>query len=45
MYPQTKAFIRRQLVKLIQQTDDKEHAAGRVTIGDIKTILNEMEEK
>jgi len=45
MYPQTKAFIRRQLVKLIKQTDDNEHPAGRVTIGDIKTILNEMEEE
>jgi len=44
MYPQTKAFIKRQLVKLIEQTDDKEHAAGRVTVGDIKTILNEMDE-
>ena len=44
MYPQTKAFIKRQLVKLIEQTADKEHAAGKVTVGDIKTILNEMDE-
>jgi len=45
MYPQTKAFIKRQLVKLIEQTDDKENPSGRVTIGDIQNILNEMEEE
>ena len=42
MYPQTKAYIKRQISKLIEQTNDTEHTSGRVTILDIQGIINEM---
>jgi len=43
MYPSTKQYLKRQIVKLIERTNDTEHENGSVTVGDIKSILNEME--
>jgi hypothetical protein len=44
IYPQTKQYIKREILKLIAKTDDKEHIAGRVTILDIQKVVNELKE-
>jgi len=42
MHSSTKAYLKREIVKLIVQTNDIEHKNGQVTVCDIQDILNEM---
>jgi len=42
MYPSTKQYLKRQIVKLIEQTNDTEHENGSVTIWDIQHIIDGM---
>jgi hypothetical protein len=43
MYPSTKAYLKREILKLIEKTNDTEHKGGRVTAEDIKEIVEELQ--
>ncbi len=42
MYPSTRNYLKEQILKLIEQTNDTEHEKGRVSIYDIQSIVDEI---
>lgn len=42
MYNSTKNYIKRRIVALIEQCNDKDNVKGKVTIDDIKSIVEEI---
>lgn len=42
MYNSTKNYIKQRIVELIEQCDDKDSVKGKVTIDDIKSIVEEI---
>lgn len=42
MHNSTKQYLKRQIIKLINETNDTEHKGGSVTVWDIEKIANEM---
>jgi hypothetical protein len=42
MYPQTKDYIKREILKLIEKTNDTEHKSGSVTIFDVQKVVDEI---
>lgn len=45
MYNSTKLFIKRKIIQLIGQCDDVSNMNGRVTLDDIRSIIDELETK
>jgi len=42
MYLSTRNYLKQQILKLIEQTNDTEHDNGRVSIHDIQSIVDEI---
>jgi hypothetical protein len=44
MYPSTKQYLKREILKLINKTNDNDHEAGKVSIWDIIRIAEEIQQ-
>jgi hypothetical protein len=42
MYSTTKEYIKREILKLIEKTNDTEHKGGSVTIFDVQSVVDEI---
>lgn len=42
MYNSTRNYLKNEILKLIEQTNDESHEKGKVTIYDIQSIVDEI---